>query len=62
VGKELIASQQVTKNTYLEYEIVKVATGSPVPTPTGDYTTVTFIATIAGLDLYLMSKETVEYV
>lgn len=62
MGRELIFSVTVTKNTYLDYEIVKVPTGDPAPTPTGDYTIIAFIGTMAGLDIYLQSKETIEYV
>lgn len=62
MGRELIVSLAVTANICLDYEIVKVATGSPVPTPTGDYTTISFIMTAADIDVYLMSKKTIEYV
>lgn len=62
MGKDLIAFGTVTMNVYLESKVVKVPTGDPAPTPTGDYTTITFIVTMAGFDVYLMSKETIEYV
>lgn len=62
MGKDLIASGTVTMNVYLVSEVVKVPTGDSAPTPTGDYTTITFIATIANFDVYLQSKKTIEYV
>jgi len=62
VGKELIKTEQVTRNTYLEYSFKTVQTGNPAPTPDAGFTDIALIDTVADLDIYMQYKVTVEIV
>jgi hypothetical protein len=60
--KELIKTETVTRNTYLEYIFKAVPTGDPAPALDEGYTDMDLIGTVADLDVYLQSKVVVEIV
>lgn len=63
VGKELINSEIVTRNTYLESKVVVADAGSPVPpVPPGYDSIILLEANVAGKDVYLAKKVTVEHI
>lgn len=61
MGRELIKTETVTRNTYLEYSFKTVPTGEAQPAPDAGYL-IDFVGTFAGLDVYLQSKVVVEIV